>query len=152
MPVFRRCPSYPNTESPALARKGSTTNRPKFRVLVVDDDGPMRRLIADLLSEHGYQCMTARNGMEALNQFTGKAVDAVITDIEMPQMDGITLSRILSSFCPNLPIMIITGNMGEDLPQLAIEADAWDFINKPFSINEFMLRFTRMMDYCRHSV
>jgi DNA-binding response OmpR family regulator len=48
--------------------------------------------------------------------------------------------------------MIITGNMGEDLPQLAIEAGAWDFINKPFSINESMLRFTRMMDYCRHSV
>ena len=89
---------------------------------------------------------------EALMVLQSAPVDLVITDIEMPQMDGITLSRILSGFCPNLPIMIITGNMGEDLPQLAIEAGAWDFINKPFSINEFMLRFTRMMDYCRHSV
>ena len=119
----------------------------RYRILVVDDEKPMRRLIADLLSKYGHQCMTANNGIEALDQINRNTFNAVITDIEMPEMDGIALTRELSSLCPNLPIMIMTGDLRGYLSELAITAGAWDFIVKPFSIDEFILRFTRMMDY-----
>lgn len=123
----------------------------RYRILVVEDEEPMRRIIADLLSEHGHQCKTAKNGIDALHQFNRNGFDAVITDIGMPQMDGIALTRELSSLYPDLPIMIMTGG-GEKYLEAAIRAGAWDSIGKPFSIDEFILRFSRMMDYCCHNV
>jgi CheY-like chemotaxis protein len=103
----------------------------RYRILVVEDEEPMRRVIADLLSEHGHQCMTANNGIDALNQFNRNDFDAVITDIGMPEMDGIALTRELSSLYPDLPIMIMTGS-GEKYLELANSAGAWEFIGKAF--------------------
>jgi CheY-like chemotaxis protein len=150
MSTFLKRLFYPDAENPASAKDEQDSPKKlfKYRVLVVDDEEPMRRLIADLLSDHGHQCMTANNGKEALDQFNGNTFDAVITDIGMPEMDGIALTRQLSSLCPNLPIMIMTGDIRGYLSDLAITAGAWDFIGKPFAIDEFILRFTRMMDYC----
>jgi CheY-like chemotaxis protein len=116
-----------------------------YRVLVVDDEEPIRRLIVALLSEQGHQCMTANNGAEALNKMIQDKFDAVITDIVMPEKNGIALTKELLSLYPKLPIMAMTGFSKEYPAELALKAGARDFIVKPFSIDEFILRFNKMM-------
>ncbi len=117
----------------------------KYRVLVVDDQEQTRNLVVALLSEQGHQCITADNGSEALNKINQNKFDAVITDIVMPQMDGIALTKELLTLYPNLPIMVITGYSKGYPTELAITAGARDFIGKPFSNDEFILRFNKMM-------
>jgi len=153
MTSFRKHPSYLDMKNPSPGEdgQGSRGGPLQYRVLVVDDDEPLRRVIADVLSSQGHQCMTASNGVEALDHFRKNIFDAVITDIEMPEMDGIALTKELLSLCPDLPVMIMTG-YGKEYLDAAIRAGVWDFIRKPFSVDEFILRFSRMMDYCHHNV
>lgn len=119
-----------------------------YKVLVVDDEESMRNMMLALLSRVGHQCITASNGIEALNRIKPNKVDVVITDIVMPEMDGITLTKEMLILYPNLPIMVMTGHAQEYSVESAIAAGARDFIKKPFSIEEFMLRLKKMMrDY-----
>src|SRR4030042_5775376 len=116
-----------------------------YKVLIVDDEEPMRKLIASLLSTKGHQCITARNGLEALDKITENKFNAVITDVVMPEMDGIALTKELSKHYQSLPVMIMTGHANEYSAESAIAAGAREFIKKPFSIDEFILRFGKMM-------
>ncbi|HUL38156.1 MAG TPA: response regulator, partial [Thermodesulfobacteriota bacterium] len=117
----------------------------KYKVLVVDDEEPLRNMVVAFLSREGHQCVTASNGIEALSKIHENDVDAVITDIVMPQMDGIALTKELLSLYPKLPVMIMTGHSKEYPTESAIIAGARDFIGKPFSLDEFILRFNKMM-------
>ncbi len=117
----------------------------RYKVLVVDDEEPLRRLIIAILSRHGHQCLTAGNGVDALNKASQIKFDAVITDILMPEMNGIALTRELLGLDPKLPVMIMTGYSREYPTGLAIAAGARDFIGKPFRTDEFVLRFDKMM-------
>jgi len=116
-----------------------------YKVLVVEDEEPLRKIVVAFLSRHGHQCITASNGVEALSKIHRDKVDAVITDIAMPQMNGIDLTKELLSLYPKLPIMVMTGYTQEYPAELAIKAGARDFIGKPFSYEEFILRFNKMM-------
>ena len=120
----------------------------KYKVLVVDDEESLRNMLVAFLSREGHQCVTARNGIEALMKIRQNKFDAVITDIVMPQMNGIALTKELLSLSPKLPVMIMTGHSKEYPTESAIMAGARDFIGKPFSYDEFILRFNKMMsDY-----
>jgi diguanylate cyclase (GGDEF)-like protein len=116
-----------------------------YKILVVDDEEQMRKLIVSLLSPKGHQCVTANNGREALDKFMETKFDALITDIVMPEMDGITLTEELSKHYQNLPVMVMTGYTEEYSAETAIASGAREFINKPFSISEFLIRFDKMM-------
>lgn len=116
-----------------------------YKILVVDDDEPLRKLIVSVLSPKGYQCVTAKNGREALDKIVETKFDALITDIVMPEMDGITLTRELSTHSQNLPVMVMTGYTEEYSAETAIAAGAREFIKKPFSVSEFLIRFDKMM-------
>ena len=116
-----------------------------YRILIVDDEESMRSLLVSLLSKCGHECETAKNGIEALEKIKKKSFDSAIIDIVMPLMDGITLTKELLRLYPNLPIMIITGHANEHSAESAIAAGAREFIKKPFSIDEFILRFDKMM-------
>ena len=105
----------------------------------------IRNLVVAFLSRQGHQCVTASNGIEALSSIHRDKFDAVITDIVMPQMDGITLMKELLSLYPQMPIMVMTGNTKEYPAELAIWPSAHDFMEKPFSYGEFILRFNKMM-------
>ncbi len=119
---------------------------PKYTILVVDDQEPLRTLIATFLSKLGHSCVTAIDGVDALDKMEGNKIDAVVTDIRMPNMDGITLtSKILTKY-PELPIMIMTAFEEEDTAGLAVCAGARDFIRKPFSLNEFSVRLHKMIN------
>jgi len=116
-----------------------------YKILVVDDDEPMRKLIVSLLSPRGHQCVTANNGREALDKIMETKFDALITDIAMPEMDGITLTKELSKHYQNIPVMVMTGYTEEYSAETVIDSGAREFIKKPFSISEFPIRFDIMM-------
>ncbi len=116
-----------------------------YKVLVVDDEEPIRKLIVALLSGQGHECVTASSGAKALNEMFQRKSDAVIADIAMPGMDGITLTKKLLGQYPDLPIMVITGYTEDYSLESAIAAGARDFIKKPFSGDEFVVRFKKMM-------
>ena len=128
--------------------EGQTTKPPKHKILVVDDEEPMRKMMFTLLSRLGHQCFTASDGIEALNQVNQNKFDAVITDIVMPEMDGITLTKEIMILYPNLPVMVMTGHGKQYSAGSAIAAGARDFIEKPFSIEEFILRLNKMIRDC----
>ncbi len=116
-----------------------------YQVLVVDDEEPMRKLIVTLLTQMGHHCVTASNGLEALDKITTTKFDAVIADIVMPEMDGIALTKALSKHYQGLPVMNITGHTEQYSAESAIASGAREFIGKPFSISEFTIRFDKMM-------
>jgi DNA-binding response OmpR family regulator len=115
------------------------------KVLVADDELMTRELIATVLSAKGYLCETTADGQEAFKRINSESFDAVITDIVMPNLDGITLTKEIMKINPSMPIMVITGFSDESYYEDAIKAGAKDFINKPFSTAELAARFQRMM-------
>jgi len=141
--------NVPLTEISNLKKLGSSNMvSTHYKILVVDDEEQMRKLIASLLSTKGHQCITARNGLEALDKIMEAKYDAVITDIVMPEMDGIALSKELSKHYQSLPVMVITGHTEDYSAETAMASGAREFIGKPFSISEFLIRFDKMMrDY-----
>ena len=116
-----------------------------YKVLIVDDNESMRSLMVTLLAQKRHQCETAMNGLEALDKISRTEFDAVITDIVMPEMDGISLTKELSKRFQSLPVMIITGHTEEYSAEAAMASGAREFIRKPFSTTEFMIRFDKMM-------
>ena len=116
-----------------------------YKVLVVDDEEPIRKLIVTLLAQKGHQCIAVSNGFEALDRIKKNKFDAAVVDIVMPEMDGLALTRELSKNYQTLPVMIMTGHVDEYSPETAIALGAREFITKPFSIAEFIIRFHKMM-------
>lgn len=116
-----------------------------YRVLVVDDEEPIRKLIANILSLKGHQYVTANNGIEAFDEIMRAKFDALITDIVMPEMDGIALTKEISNHYHNFPVMVMTGYAEQYSPETAIASGAREFIRKPFSVSEFLIRFEQMM-------
>ena len=118
---------------------------PTYKVLIVDDDPFIRRLISSILTLKRHQCEEAIDGMDALEKFTKNPFDAVITDIRMPGMDGIELTCELLKLQPALPIIVMTGYHDISDDQRAILARASDFLSKPFSLMDLLIRFTKVM-------
>ena len=118
---------------------------PRYKVLVVDDEEGIRRLIVDLLSRRGHQCLQATDGVDALEKAATNELDAVITDIVMPKMNGITLTKELLKRTPKLPVMVMTGYDNEFSAVTALTSGAREFIRKPFSLAELAARFDKMM-------
>jgi DNA-binding NtrC family response regulator len=118
----------------------------KYTILVVDDEEPLRNLIVSFLSKLGHSCVTAIDGVDALDKIKGNKIDAVVTDMKMPNMDGITLTSKISIQYPELPVMIMTAFDEGDTAGIAICAGARDFIKKPFSLNEFSVRLHKMIN------
>jgi len=116
-----------------------------YRILIVDDREEVRNFIVSLFSNYGHNCETANNGIEALEIIKRNSFDSAVIDIVMPVMDGITLTKELVNLYPSLPVMIMTGHPDEHSAGLALAVGAREFIKKPFSINEFILRFDKMM-------
>jgi DNA-binding response OmpR family regulator len=117
----------------------------KYTILVVDDEELIRNLVATILSRLGHSCVTAIDGVDALDKMKGNKIDAVITDIKMPNMDGIILTREISRQYPSIPVMVMTAFDEEYSAGTAISVGAREFIKKPFSISEFGIRLHKMI-------
>jgi len=119
---------------------------PKYTILVVDDEELVRKMVVTFLSKLGHSCLTAIDGVDALGKMKGNKIDAVVTDIKMPNMDGIGLiSEVLTKY-PGIPIMVMTAFEEEYSAGIAISVGAREFIKKPFSLDEFAIRLHKMIN------
>ncbi|MFH1157213.1 MAG: HD domain-containing phosphohydrolase [Pseudomonadota bacterium] len=113
-------------------------------ILIVDDEDSIRRLLHRLIRHNGYTCFLASNGKEALAVLNSQAVDVVITDIAMPEMDGIELTRrIKENF--DSDVIMMTGYIKDLSYGDAIATGASDFVQKPFDSEEFQIRLKRVI-------
>ena len=117
----------------------------EYTILVVDDEELMRRFIVTFLSKLGYSSVMAIDGIEALEKMKENKIDAVITDIKMPGMDGILLTKEISTRYPGVPVMVMTAFDEEYSAGTAISLGAREFIKKPFSPEEFAIRLNKMI-------
>ena len=106
------------------------------RVLIADDEDSMRTLVARTIAMDGHETVTAQDGAEALEILTreGGAFDLLLTDIQMPIMDGIALALSAARDFPNLTILLMTGFADQRERASNLNAIAHDVITKPFSV------------------
>ncbi len=116
-----------------------------LKILVVDDSDSMREVLTTLLSLEGHQCESAANGREAMEKVIQGHFDVVITDVNMPEMDGITLTKNLTRYFTNLPVMVMTGQFDGGSRESALTAGARDVLGKPFAISELKVRLHKML-------
>ena len=112
----------------------------KVKILVIDDDTSLRRVLEYNLQEAGYEVRTAASGEEGVYLFEQQQPDLVITDMKMPGMDGLTLLKAVKERSPETLVVIITAFGTIDLAVEAMKAGAYDYITKPF--NREALRLT----------
>ncbi len=117
----------------------------RYTILVVDDEEPVRNLIVALLSRLGHRSVAAVNGVDALDRMKKNKIDAVITDIKMPNMDGVALTIEILKRNPGLPVLVMTAFGEEYSAGGAIAAGAREFIKKPFTPEEFFAQLQKMI-------
>jgi len=114
-------------------RKGE---RKPLRLLIAEDERPLRALLFEELQERGREIRLAANGLEALDLLKEEEFDLLITDIKMPGMSGIELLKEAKRLQPHLLVIIITGYATLESAIEALKEGAYDYIRKPFSLEE----------------
>jgi two-component system response regulator PilR (NtrC family) len=116
------------------------------RVLVVDDDETIRDTLYELLSE-SYICQTAETAEKAFARMEADSYDVVLTDISMPGLSGLELLGHVRQKFPNTPVIVISGISDQEHAQGLIKLGAFDYLLKPFSLDEVEKSVRRAIDY-----
>jgi DNA-binding response OmpR family regulator len=114
-------------------------NSTTARILLVDDEQPVQKLLSYPLEKDGYEVVPALDGQEALNEFDRQPFDLVVLDIMLPKVDGLEVCRQLRAKS-SVPIIMLTAKAEEIDKVLGLELGADDYITKPFSMREFRSR------------
>lgn len=110
-----------------------------MRILVVDDEVQITRVLRAALQSNGYDVSVARNGIEAMALYLESQPDLVITDLSMPEMDGVELTREIRQRA-STPIIVVSVRNQESAKIQALDEGADDYITKPFGIQELLAR------------
>lgn len=111
--------------------------------MVVDDEDSVRKLLSAVLKREGYQVVCAASGEEALNKFRSFQPDLIIMDIRMPNIDGITAFKELRKVSQNVTVILMTAYAAVETAVEAIKLGAFDYVIKPFDIEEVKLLTNR---------
>jgi DNA-binding NtrC family response regulator len=116
-------------------------------ILVVDDEAVVRRFTSRVLQDAGYVIATAADGADALEQLEREApaIDAVVSDIVMPRMNGVQLMERLSRSHPTLPVILMSGYATAQLADRGIAAPC-SVLNKPFAPERLLAEVRRCLD------
>jgi diguanylate cyclase (GGDEF)-like protein len=120
-------------------------NRDQQSVLSVDDDGELRELLHELICQMGHASVTAADGVDALEKMEEKHFDIVITDINMPRLNGVGLIKRITADFSDTDVIAITGYQTEYNYTDIIALGASDFISKPINIDEFEAKIKRII-------
>ncbi|NLF29146.1 MAG: response regulator transcription factor [Clostridiales bacterium] len=115
------------------------------RILVVEDDRTLRRVICDVLRQNGYQAVAASNGREALERMEAEYVDLIVSDIMMPEIDGYALTESLREAGYALPILMITAKEQYRDMERGFSAGTDDYMVKPINLSEMLLRIRALL-------
>ena len=112
----------------------------KNKVLFVEDEADLTRIVADTLRGIGYEVATASNGAEGLEKFKSDGADIIIADVMMPRMDGFTMAKEIMKHCPTVPLLFLTAKNTIDDVEEGFESGANDYLKKPFELRELIVR------------
>lgn len=115
-----------------------------MKILVAEDDELILKTIEHKLQKEGYDVVVARNGRDAIDMIKNAVVDLVISDIMMPFASGIEILSAIRSTGKNIPVIMLSSMGQEDVVLNAFDLGAADFMVKPFSPSELILRIKRL--------
>ncbi|MDO8426505.1 MAG: response regulator [Deltaproteobacteria bacterium] len=117
------------------------------KILVVDDCETTRKLLSYIIRDKGYKIIGASNGIEALEVMAANPVDLVVTDLNMPQMNGFELCRSLREQAEyrELPIIMITTESGEADKRMGMEAGVTTYLSKPISPQRLLYEIEKLL-------
>ena len=115
------------------------------RILIIDDQDPIRRVLREILENEKYQVDDAANGPTALQMMKDQEFDAILCDIKMPDMDGIEVLEQVKTLC-DTPVIMISGHGTIDTAVEAIKKGAFDFIQKPPDLNRLLITVRNALD------
>jgi two-component system KDP operon response regulator KdpE len=110
------------------------------RVLIVDDEPPIRRFLRTSLVAQGYQTIEAESGEEALSALAKNRVDVVVLDLGLPRMDGLDVIKDIRATGSSVPVIVLSSRTDETGKVKALDFGADDYVTKPFGIDELLAR------------
>jgi DNA-binding NtrC family response regulator len=119
------------------------------RILVVDDEERMASVVAMALGRAGYECETCHSGEAALTALAERGADAVVTDLKMPEMDGLELLRRIRAQHPRVPVILLTAYGTVSTAVSAMRDGAFDYVTKPFDNDELRGLVGRALELTR---
>ncbi len=120
-------------------------------ILIVDDEKDIRELVSDILMDEGFTMRKASNSDETFAEINKRAPDLIILDIWLKEskLDGIDILKTVRRDNPDIPVVIISGHGNIEIAVAAVKQGAYDFIEKPFNIDQLMVVITRAMETSR---
>ena len=122
------------------------------RILIVDDDRSLREFLEIFLASEGYRVDSCEDAASALKTLRKGDVDCVLSDIKMPGMDGVSLLMEIKARWPNIPVILITAFASLDSAVEAMREGAWDYVTKPFQIDELKEIIERALDAGKENI
>lgn len=116
-----------------------------FQILVVEDDAHVRSLLETILTDAGYSCTTAVDGVDAMLRMDEEHVDLAIVDVMMPRMDGNEFTRTLRETQCEIPILMLTARLSHEDKRMGFQAGVDDFLTKPFDEEELLWRVKALL-------
>ncbi|SQB28890.1 acetoacetate metabolism regulatory protein AtoC [Citrobacter koseri] len=117
----------------------------RYRILIVDDEDNVRRMLATAFSLQGHETQCASNGQTALQHFADTPPDVVLMDIRMPEMNGIEALKVMRAQHPRVPIILMTAYAEVETAVEALRSGAFDYVIKPFDLDELNLLIQRAL-------
>ncbi|MCC6179627.1 MAG: sigma-54-dependent Fis family transcriptional regulator [Chloroflexi bacterium] len=142
MPIDTTAPT-PDVETPQSGNGAA----PAKRVLIADDDASIRSLLSDVLGQQGYQVAEVKSGNEVLRAVPQIDPNLLILDLRLPDLDGIEILRRLGSQGQKVPVLILTAYGTASSAIEATKLGAFDYLTKPFEIDDVLLRVQRLFEY-----
>ncbi len=121
------------------------------RILIVDDEEAIVKLVAFNLEKEGFETLAAYDGREALDLIRKERLDLVVLDVMLPEMDGLSLCRRLRQDGIDVPVLMLTAKDGEIDKVLGLEIGADDYLTKPFSPRELVARVRAILRRTKES-
>jgi two-component system response regulator HydG len=128
---------------------GRTLAERRARVLVVDDNVEMARTLAEGLADRGYEAIATGSGRDAIERLGGQPFDAVVTDLRMPNVDGLELLAASRRLDPDRPVIVMTAYSAIDTAVESIRQGAYHYLTKPFKQDELAIFLGRALDEVR---
>lgn len=114
-------------------------------IVIAEDDSTIRRVLQDTLEGAGYAVLAAADGREALGLLLTNPVDLALLDVNMPEINGFKLLKIMQKECPGIPSILLTAHGEEQDRVKGLELGADDYVVKPFSIAELLARIAAVL-------
>lgn len=121
----------------------------KGKILIADDEARIRKVIALLLREEGYEVKAVENGQEVINLLPSFQPDVVLLDQQMPVMTGVETLEAIKKLRPNQVVIFVTAFGSVALAVDAVKKGAYDFIEKPFDNDNLVLKVNRAVEHCK---